>query len=62
MPVWVIEANHPLSPRMFLDRVNILDITLSELIRKFIEIIFFKIEFKIIAAQPSIMSVKPPRR
>ena len=54
MSVRVIEANHTLPPRMFLNRMHIFDITFSEIFCKFIEIIFLKIKFKTIAAERNI--------
>ena len=36
---------------MFYNRVDIFNITFFQLIRKFIKIIFFKVNFKIVAAE-----------
>ena len=56
MLIWVINSDHTLTPRMFLDWMNIFDFTLFKVVSKFIKVILFKINFGTIAAERNIVS------
>ena len=51
MLIGVIYSNNSLSPRMFLNRMNIFHIAFLQFINKSIEIIIFKIKLRTIAAK-----------
>ena len=51
MLIGVIYSNNSLSPRMFLNRMNIFHIAFFQFINKSIKIIIFKIKLRTIAAK-----------
>ena len=56
MSVGVVNSDHTLAPRMFLDWMNIFHFTLFKVVSKFIKVILFKINFGTIAAERNIVS------
>ncbi len=55
MPVRIVKAHHPLTLGVLYDRMNIFNVSLLQPVCKFIKIILFKINLKIIAAKGNLI-------